>query len=152
MRESFYFPPTLYPYIFRGIEDVPGGRPTLVRRTVEWNGTQQPYYQEEAQRRLFYYLPDAFKIARRAAPVRAPEMEISVTSPDGSLEKTYSFSNYYETIAFVNAVAFIANAEDHHPDLALSYGKCTVRFNTHDVQGISVSDFFCASKVDALLA
>lgn len=71
---------------------------------------------------------------------------------DGSLKKTYSFKNYYETIAFVNAVAFIANAEDHHPDLALSYGKCTVRFNTHDVQGISVSDFFCASKVDALLA
>ncbi|MFN3568919.1 MAG: 4a-hydroxytetrahydrobiopterin dehydratase [Polaromonas sp.] len=71
---------------------------------------------------------------------------------DGSLEKTYSFKNYYETIAFVNAVAFIANAEDHHPDLALSYNKCTVRFNTHDVQGISVSDFFCASKVDALVA
>jgi 4a-hydroxytetrahydrobiopterin dehydratase len=71
---------------------------------------------------------------------------------EGSLEKTYSFKNYYETIAFVNAVAFIANAEDHHPDLTLSYGKCTVRFNTHDVQGISVSDFFCASKVDALLA
>lgn len=71
---------------------------------------------------------------------------------DGSLEKTYSFKSYYETIAFVNAVAFIANAEDHHPDLALSYSKCTVRFNTHDVQGISVSDFFCASKVDALLA
>ena len=71
---------------------------------------------------------------------------------DGSLEKTFSFKNYYETIAFVNAVAFIANAEDHHPDLAVSYGKCTVRFNTHDVQGISASDFFCASKVDALLA
>ena len=71
---------------------------------------------------------------------------------DGSLEKTYSFKNFHETMGFVNAVAFIANAEDHHPDLALSYGKCTVRFNTHDVNGISVSDFFCASKVDALLA
>jgi hypothetical protein len=94
LRESFFFPPTLYPYIFRGIEDVPGGRPTLVRRTVEWNGTQQPYYQEETQRRLFYYLPDAFKIARRAAPVRAPEMEISVTSPDGSLEKTMGSLSY----------------------------------------------------------
>lgn len=70
---------------------------------------------------------------------------------DGSLEKTYSFKNFHETMGFVNAVAFIANAEDHHPDLALSYGKCTVRFNTHDVKGISVSDFFCASKVDALL-
>ena len=71
---------------------------------------------------------------------------------DGSLEKTFSFKNFYETMGFVNAVAFIANGEDHHPDLALSYGKCTVRFNTHDVNGISASDFFCASKVDALLA
>ena len=71
---------------------------------------------------------------------------------DGALEKTFSFKNYHETIGFVNAIAFIANAEDHHPDLAVSYGRCTVRFNTHDVNGISVSDFFCASKVDALLA
>ncbi len=69
---------------------------------------------------------------------------------DGALEKTYSFKNYHETMGFVNALAFIANAEDHHPDLAVSYSKCTVRFNTHDVNGISVSDFFCASKVDAL--
>ena len=71
---------------------------------------------------------------------------------DGSLEKTFAFKNFHETMGFVNAVAFIANAEDHHPDLALSYSKCTVRFNTHDVNGISISDFFCASKVDALLA
>ena len=70
---------------------------------------------------------------------------------DGSLEKTYAFKNYHETIGFVNALAFIANAEDHHPDLTVSYSKCTVRFSTHDVGGISVSDFFCASKADALL-
>ena len=71
---------------------------------------------------------------------------------NGALEKTFSFKNYHETIGFVNAVAFIANAEDHHPDLAVSYSQCAVRFNTHEVNGISVSDFFCASKVDALLA
>ncbi len=70
---------------------------------------------------------------------------------DGALEKTFSFKNYYETIGFVNAVAFIANAENHHPDLAVSYSHCTARFNTHAVNGISVSDFFCASKVDALV-
>ena len=70
---------------------------------------------------------------------------------NGALEKTYVFKNYHQTIGFVNALAFIANAEDHHPDLAVSYSKCVVRFNTHDVNGISVSDFFCASKVDALL-
>jgi 4a-hydroxytetrahydrobiopterin dehydratase len=71
---------------------------------------------------------------------------------DGALEKTFSFKNYYETMAFVNAVAFIAHAEDHHPDLAVSYNKCTVRLNTHDVGGVSVSDFHCASRFDALLA
>ena len=70
---------------------------------------------------------------------------------DGALEKTFKFKNFYETMGFVNAVAFIANTEDHHPDLAVSYSQCQVRFNTHDVNGISVSDFFCASKVDALL-
>jgi 4a-hydroxytetrahydrobiopterin dehydratase len=71
---------------------------------------------------------------------------------DGALEKSFSFNNFHQTMGFVNALAFIANTEDHHPDLQLSYGRCTVRFNTHDVNGISVSDFFCASKVDALLA
>ena len=70
---------------------------------------------------------------------------------DSALEKTFTFKNYFETIGFVNALAFIANAQNHHPDLAVSYSKCTVRFSTHDVNGISASDFFCASKVDALL-
>ncbi|NMM11161.1 MAG: 4a-hydroxytetrahydrobiopterin dehydratase [Polaromonas sp.] len=70
---------------------------------------------------------------------------------DGALEKTFTFKNYHETIGFVNALAFIANTEDHHPDLRVSYGLCTVRFNTHEVSGISISDFFCASRVDALL-
>jgi 4a-hydroxytetrahydrobiopterin dehydratase len=69
---------------------------------------------------------------------------------DGALEKTYSFANFHETMAFVNALAWIAHREDHHPDLALGYSRCTVRFNTHDVGGISVSDFHCAAAVDAL--
>lgn len=65
---------------------------------------------------------------------------------DGALEKTYAFKNYHETIGFVNALAFVANAENHHPDLTVSFSKCTVRFNTHDVNGISVSDFFAHQK------
>lgn len=69
---------------------------------------------------------------------------------EGSLEKTCTFANFHETMAFVNAVAWIAHREDHHPDLAVSYSRCTVRFNTHDVGGISVSDFHCAAAVDAL--
>ena len=71
---------------------------------------------------------------------------------DGALEKSFRFKDFLHSIGFVNAVAFIANAENHHPDLTVSFSQCTVRFNTHDVNGISVSDFLCASKVDALLA
>lgn len=70
---------------------------------------------------------------------------------DGALEKTYHFPDFHHTMAFVNALAWVAHREDHHPDLALSHGRCTVRFNTHDVGGISASDFFCAAAVDALL-
>jgi len=70
---------------------------------------------------------------------------------DGALEKTFSSPDFHHTMAFVNALAWVAHREDHHPDLAVSYGRCTVRFNTHDVGGISVSDFFCAAAVDALL-
>ncbi|TNF58803.1 MAG: 4a-hydroxytetrahydrobiopterin dehydratase, partial [Burkholderiales bacterium] len=66
---------------------------------------------------------------------------------DGALQKEFRFANFHETIGFVNAVAWIANREDHHPDLSVSYNRCVVRFNTHDVDGISVSDFFCAAAV-----
>jgi len=68
-----------------------------------------------------------------------------------AIEKTYTFANYYETISFVNALAFIANAQDHHPDLSVHFNRCVVRFNTHDVSGISITDFDCATLVDALL-
>ncbi len=76
-------------------------------------------------------------------------------SGDGAnvaIEKTYHFANYYETISFVNALAFIANAQYHHPDLSVHYNRCVVRLNTHDVHGISSTDFECATQFDALVA
>ena len=78
--------------------------------------------------------------------------KLSGDGADVAIEKTFTFANYYETISFVNAVAFIANAQDHHPDLSVHYSRCVVRFNTHDVKGISETDFECAAQVDALLA
>ena len=74
------------------------------------------------------------------------------TGADVAICKTFRFVNYFETMAFVNAVAFVAHAQDHHPDLAVSYGHCTVRFNTHDVGGLSATDFDCAARVEAILA
>jgi 4a-hydroxytetrahydrobiopterin dehydratase len=72
------------------------------------------------------------------------------TLRDGAIEKTYCFTNYHETLAFVNAMAWFIHREDHHPDLLVSYSRCTVRFNTHSVGGISINDFICAAKADAL--
>jgi 4a-hydroxytetrahydrobiopterin dehydratase len=71
---------------------------------------------------------------------------------NGAIEKTFSFADYHSTVAFVNAVAWIAHREDHHPDIAFGYNRCTLRFNTHSVGGISLNDFICAAKVDALAA
>src|SRR5438874_2138643 len=69
----------------------------------------------------------------------------------GEIARTFSFKNYYETMAFVNATAWISHREDHHPDLAVGYNKCTVRYSTHSVGGLSENDFICAAKVNALL-
>ena len=67
------------------------------------------------------------------------------------IEKSFQFADYFETIAFVNAVAFIAHGADHHPDLQVHYNRCVVRLSTHDVQGVSSTDFECAARIDALL-
>lgn len=72
------------------------------------------------------------------------------TLSDSEIDRTYHFKNYYETMAFVNAIAWVAHHEDHHPDLEVGYNKCTVRYSTHSVGGLSESDFICAAKVDAL--
>jgi 4a-hydroxytetrahydrobiopterin dehydratase len=65
--------------------------------------------------------------------------------------KTYSFKNFYETMGFVNAVAFIANHENHHPEMAVAYKTCQVRYTTHAIGGLSENDFICAAKIEALL-
>jgi 4a-hydroxytetrahydrobiopterin dehydratase len=77
-----------------------------------------------------------------------PEWE----STGKEISKTYAFKNYYETMAFVNAVAWVAHREDHHPDLEVGYNRCRVRYSTHSVGGLSENDFICAAKVEALFA
>ena len=67
-----------------------------------------------------------------------------------TIAKTYNFANYYETMAFVNALAWISHREDHHPDLAVGYNKCRVEYSTHAIGGLSENDLICAAKCDAL--
>ncbi len=74
------------------------------------------------------------------------------TRAGAGIEKTFRFQDYHRTMAFVNAVAWVAHREDHHPDLEVSYDRCRVYFSTHDTGGLSENDFICAAKVEALLA
>lgn len=71
---------------------------------------------------------------------------------DGKIGKTYRFANHYETMAFVNAVAWISHREDHHPELTVGYADCRVRYSTHAINGLSENDFICAAKVERLQA
>lgn len=72
------------------------------------------------------------------------------TLANGKICKTFGFGNYHETMAFVNATAWISHREDHHPDLAVGYNSCRVEYVTHAIGGLSENDFICAAKVDAL--
>ena len=68
------------------------------------------------------------------------------------ISKDYKFKDFYETIEFVNAIAWIANSENHHPDLKVGYNHCTITYSTHSIGGLSQNDFTCATKIEALLA
>ena len=68
----------------------------------------------------------------------------------GEISKTFSFKDYHQTMAFVNAVAWVAHRQDHHPDIEFGFNKCKVRYSTHSVGGLSENDFICAAKVEAL--
>ncbi len=69
-----------------------------------------------------------------------------------TIRREFSFKDFYETMAFVNAIAWVANVENHHPDLEVGYNYCTVTFTTHALKGLSHNDFICAAKIDDLLA
>jgi 4a-hydroxytetrahydrobiopterin dehydratase len=72
-------------------------------------------------------------------------------SPDGrELQREFVFKDFYRTMSFVNALAHVANREDHHPDLAIGYNYCRVRYTTHAVNGLTENDFICAAKIDRL--
>jgi 4a-hydroxytetrahydrobiopterin dehydratase len=94
-------------------------------------------------------LPDA-EAARLAALLPAWKLD------NGKLVRSFGFADYYKTLAFVNALAYIAHEQDHHPELTVTYNRCAVRYDTHSVNngkgGLSVNDFICAAKVDALVA
>lgn len=68
-----------------------------------------------------------------------------------SISRRFEFKGFYRTMAFVNALAWVANSEDHHPDFSAGYNYCEVTFTTHAVKGLSENDFICAARLNALL-
>jgi len=68
----------------------------------------------------------------------------------GMIARTYRFKNYFETMAFVNAAAWVSHREDHHPDMLVGYSQCRVSYVTHAINGLSENDFICAAKLNAL--
>lgn len=91
----------------------------------------------------------------RLAPDRVSELLAgmpgwSLVEDGQAITRTFRFADYYRTMAFVNALAYVAHEQDHHPDLGVHYDRCEVRFSTHDVGGLSENDFICAARTDAL--
>lgn len=89
-------------------------------------------------------------------PLSADEVSVLLQQIAGwqlhakQITKTYAFKNYYQTMAFVNAVAWVSHREDHHPDMAVGYNQCSVTYTTHAIDGLSENDFICAAKIDKL--
>ncbi len=90
------------------------------------------------------------------SPLKANEIDMLLKQlPDWALQgdaiaKTYAFKNHYQTMAFVNAAAWVSHREDHHPDIVVGYNQCLVSYVTHAINGLSENDFICAAKLDAL--
>ena len=75
----------------------------------------------------------------------------SLSEDASEIHRDFHFKGFNKTMGFVNAVAWVANAENHHPDLEVGWGHCLVRYTTHAIGGLSQNDFICAAKIDALL-
>jgi 4a-hydroxytetrahydrobiopterin dehydratase len=75
----------------------------------------------------------------------------SVDQDCTEISRRFEFKNYYETMAFVNALAWIAHREDHHPDIDVGYKHCRVRYATHSIGGLSENDFICAAMLNQLV-
>ena len=109
------------------------GEPLRARRCQPCEGGVAPMTAEQAQRAL-RQLADGWRL-----------------QPDGkTIAREFNFGDFYRTMSFVNALAHVANIEDHHPDLEVGYNYCRVRFSTHAIDGLSDNDFICAAKIDAL--
>jgi 4a-hydroxytetrahydrobiopterin dehydratase len=106
---------------------------------------------EFAERRCAPCRGGAVAHTREQAQVALKEVAGWELLEDGkAIQRAFKFKDFYRTMSFVNALAHIANIEDHHPDLEVGYNYCRVRYSTHEVKGLSDNDFICAAKINQL--
>ncbi len=86
-----------------------------------------------------------------AMPYLSQLNEWQISEDGKKITKRFSFKGFYKTMAFVNAVAWVANTEGHHPDMQVGYNYCVIDFTTHAADGLTENDFICAAKVDKLM-
>jgi len=103
-------------------------------------GGTQPLGEEEAQA----------KLAELNNSEAAQKNPWAVTADSRALKKGYKLKNFVEAVDLVNGIKDVAEAENHHPDLEVGYGKVTVRLSTHSIGGLSENDFILAAKIDQL--
>jgi 4a-hydroxytetrahydrobiopterin dehydratase len=104
------------------------------RRCRPCEGGTAPLDEDAAQRLLAQLPPASWVLTANARAIR----------------REFSFRDFYRTMSFVNALAHIANIEDHHPDLQIGYNYCRVTYTTHAIGGLSENDFVCAAKVELI--
>ena len=92
----------------------------------------------------------ALTLAESQAMCEQLDAQWSLAADGKSISREWKFKNFYRTMSFVNAIAHLANTEDHHPDLEVGYGYCRIKLNTHAIGGLSENDFICAAKLDLL--
>ena len=80
-----------------------------------------------------------------------PQWSLNDSGATLAIERSFHFDHYLQTIAFVNAVAWLAEQHNHHPSLHVQYRCCTVQWTTHDAAGLTLLDFDCAQRTDALV-
>jgi 4a-hydroxytetrahydrobiopterin dehydratase len=111
----------------------PAAQDLAQRKCVPCEGGVQPLSRAECER----YLSKL-----------APQWRLNDTATE--IRKDFSFVDFYRTMSFVNALAHVANTEDHHPDLEIGYNYCKVCYATHAIKGLSENDFICAAKIDRI--
>jgi 4a-hydroxytetrahydrobiopterin dehydratase len=92
----------------------------------------------------------AYSVEQAKAELKQLAADWCLIEDDKAIERDFPFRDFYRTMSFVNAVAHVANIEDHHPDLEIGYNYCRVRFSTHAIGGLSENDFICAAKIERI--